>query len=988
MNLAPAPTDQLADAGWWIGCEICAQSSLALYDILVISDELVVKGLLVPEMAQIARNEDRLRQLLLAQWRVRSKQAVERSHAVWMSSGDLAASMAAVDVVMSKWADDVKGRFTQGLIDIYTLGREAGTKRAAGIITRPLDYTVGNFTEQLGDQARIAKATPRVATAFDVYDASAVTALMDEQMLWIGRHYGANVSETIRRSAREQIVGRGLGRREAGKLLRDDVARNLDKVTVPKGFNGSQAKYFEGLAANAATIGRVRGQIRSFQDLGVTRYVLSNPMDRRTTRQCIHMNGKVFTVQNAVNQIERTAGATSPDDIKRDHPWLSMSQILAVSPVAGRSTAADSGKLAAAGFSLPPFHFRCMPGSTTVQGQVEMVSKRLYSGEIVEILTESGRRIALTPNHPVLAVQGFVSAESVHNGMDLVCYKIRTERLAVGTGISLNVQNKPAAVQHVFESLFVAFDRLVIRRCPGDFYGESDVMDGKIHVVSVDSKLSGELKTRFQERIIECRLNFGESAARPTSALGRVGSGDHLSVSNCSSAGSTPGCTALSCDQFNSIRSRFHPEPLDSVCFGPASDLGALSPEEGHDSVLRDSVQLANRLRGLSGLVELDRVVSVRRFPFRGHVYDLQTRTGWIIAEGAFISNCRTTVDIAPGQTAFKPLTAQEQRLTIPAKPRPTPKPRPAVAKPLAKPKPTKKPTTTPRSMPAARRPATMPPVDPLAVLQAPVNSFKPLGGGANSSELLELENGISVVWKPAAGESATLTEHVGGALHKREAAAYQIDQIVGTNVVPRTALRKYGGEVGSVQEFIGSAVELDMASPAAIASASANSAQRMSLLDVIIGNTDRHSGNVMVAKIGGKQQFVAIDNGFSMQQSAQLVRRWYYNGEASYEVSKSKALAMFDFRPLAANLEAASLADTAAALAASGVERDAATQVVGRLAALKRHPMALHRTVAGAEGESPALYKTKDWVGGEWKAGLSAADTKAIQTAISGAYK
>jgi len=42
--------------------------------------------------------------------------------------------------------------------------------------------------------------------------------------------------------------------------------------------------------------------------------------------------------------------------------------------------------------------------------------------------------------------------------------------------------------------------------------------------------------------------------------------------------------------------------------------------------------------------VALDKVVRVRRFFFRGHVYDLQTDTGLIVANGTIISNCRCTV--------------------------------------------------------------------------------------------------------------------------------------------------------------------------------------------------------------------------------------------------------------------------------------------------------------------------------------------------------
>jgi hypothetical protein len=707
MDLRPNLNDSLDDASWWIGCEICSQRSLASYDILAVADELVFKGLVVPEMAQIARIEDRLRQLLLAQWRLRAHQAVERSMSAWLSSGNVNGLMSAVDSVMSKWADDIKNRFTQGLVDIYTLGREAGTNRAAGIIGQPLHYTIGNFTEQLGDKAKIFKvAPPRIATAFDVYDASAVTALMDEHMLWIGRHYEKNVSKTIRRSA-NQIVSRGLSRAEAGKLLRADVAKNLDKVVVPGGFVGSQAKYFEGLAANAATIGRVRGQIRSFQDLGVTRYILSNPMDNRTTPQCIHMNGKEFTVQNAVNQIERTAGATSPSDIKRDHPWLSMPQILAISPVAGRSTVADSGALAAAGFSLPPLHWRC-----------------------------------------------------------------------------------------------------------------------------------------------------------------------------------------------------------------------------------------------------------------------------------------RTTVDIAPGDAAFNPLTAQEKRLIVPVKPRPPLK----LVKPQAKLKPIRKPTLKPKSMPAAVKPATIPPSDPLIPLKAPVKSAKPLSPaakGINSSEYVTLENGIKGIWKSEAGESKGLRQLVGGALYKREAAAWKVDQLLGTNVVPRTVAREYAGKIGSIQEFVPNSTVFAEASAASIKAASKVSGTQLSLLDVVIGNQDRHFGNVMVSTVGGKSKFVAIDNGYSM--SKRHLGRWFFNGRtASSFANKSEIQGLVEFSSMKKQLEAVDLRKLAQLLRDEGIGQKAAHKVVGRAAALRKNPSSISHAIdiEPGTGYGVGLRETTFWIDEGWEAELGANGMRELDKLMAEVYK
>jgi intein/homing endonuclease len=52
---------------------------------------------------------------------------------------------------------------------------------------------------------------------------------------------------------------------------------------------------------------------------------------------------------------------------------------------------------------------------------------------------------------------------------------------------------------------------------------------------------------------------------------------------------------------------------------------------------------------GLAGAVVLDPIVAVRRLPFSGHVYNLHTETGWYIASGILVHNCRCST--APAGT-------------------------------------------------------------------------------------------------------------------------------------------------------------------------------------------------------------------------------------------------------------------------------------------------------------------------------------------------
>lgn len=96
---------------------------------------------------------------------------------------------------------------------------------------------------------------------------------------------------------------------------------------------------------------------------------------------------------------------------------------------------------------------------------------------------------------------------------------------------------------------------------------------------------------------------------------------------------------------------KMHPgisEPLSQVRFADA--------EGGRDLFKR-----------LSGSVTLSDVVEIKRHPFSGHVYNLQTSEGWYVANGIITHNCRHVIS-AIGWSALSPET-RAQYLEDAAKP-------------------------------------------------------------------------------------------------------------------------------------------------------------------------------------------------------------------------------------------------------------------------------------------------------------------------------
>lgn len=340
-------------------CECHSKSLDALFILARESDVSVAKALAISEVASIARTELRVQQLLNAKWSNRARLATARGAARAGAGGNAKAVSAEVDAVMSKWAADVETPFERSLADIYRYARIAAWKKGSGHTKSSLQYNATmldnlSVSKAKGDKGPKARLTPK----FDLVDERAVAALADDQMVWIGSFYAGNVRDTIHAAVRE-TMGAGLGRREAGRVMADVIAGKLKDISSPDGYRGSTKSYFEGLAANTATTARVRGHLRSFRELGVTKYMLVNPMDSRTSLVCQHMNGKTFLVSEGVKQVDVDAGVTDPDEMKRVHPWMSLAEIKELSKGPGDVSRADSKSLAESGLALPPYHFRC-----------------------------------------------------------------------------------------------------------------------------------------------------------------------------------------------------------------------------------------------------------------------------------------------------------------------------------------------------------------------------------------------------------------------------------------------------------------------------------------------------------------------------------------------------------------------------------------------------------------------------------------------------
>lgn len=347
-------------------------------------------------------------------------------------------------------------------------------------------------------------------------------------------------------------------------------------------------------------------------------------------------------------------------------------------------------------------HQQCIPAGAEVFGPaVQASTTRWFVGQLVEIRTENGRHLSVTPNHPVLTTQGWVAAGDLHQGHDVICARPR-ERNGAVAGAEPDDYQQPSLIEDVAGS----FDSpglvrsVVVPTAPVDFHG--DGTGSNVHVVRAHSALLDDLEAGLAEPSDHLTFLGGHmrvpgvpcdailpgqrggteviKVPRPA-ALGTVGGRHKLSIllggalgraqavpfGHGSQSHARIGQPAV--DQAPRLAERLR-NCVTGLAGGVAAhDLFGIDAGVGHhgDGGLppRQSASLSQgaeqpsllevldehgRTKAVPGRgdlgrfaseVEADRVVDVFRRDFSGHVYNLQTAGGWYAANGIITHNCR-----------------------------------------------------------------------------------------------------------------------------------------------------------------------------------------------------------------------------------------------------------------------------------------------------------------------------------------------------------
>jgi len=301
------------------------------------------------------------------------------------------------------------------------------------------------------------------------------------------------------------------------------------------------------------------------------------------------------------------------------------------------STDAGSG-------SVSPFN--CFPAWQPVSGVFTGGLKARYEGDIVEIQTVSGNELACTVNHPVLTAEGVKFAGTLRQGDKLIRYESSPvgER---GIGLKKNcITNEDRiTIENVFETLAECGESFSVRPLGSDLYNDGKFLKGDVHIVASNGFLACNDKTATLQfvrysvfsvsRFINCML----CTLTPKRFFKRFFFGNRR-ISSCKPSG-----TGLAL--YGAFSEFFYSFPFQEFLFGSRTQPNVVLSE---NAVYDKSVAftfLRKCIDGFPFTVRFDDVVAIDVRPFSGHVYDLQSVYGHIVAGGIVTLNCRCVLSPA-----------------------------------------------------------------------------------------------------------------------------------------------------------------------------------------------------------------------------------------------------------------------------------------------------------------------------------------------------
>lgn len=331
----------------------------------------------------------------------------------------------------------------------------------------------------------------------------------------------------------------------------------------------------------------------------------------------------------------------------------------------------------------PGFAIYCFPSGqpVSVHDDVLKIWRRWHSGDLTEFVTASGETVRCTPNHPILTRSGWKPAQAINIGEDIVHSTMRCV-----DAFDVYIEQREPLIGEVFATGETLFGTVSADAGPGDFHGDV-IADENIDVVDTDGGLWAELEACISKSIAEVML---EKADATLLALARSGAFKtsietvrnatdsrvrslrlmaalfwrHLVPDNAPRLSSAANWYAIAlqhigdglalgaeaiAQRFDGLSAKVGPDRFRLIVLYAIARAAA----ESADTVIAPAAEVlgqaigmeaderADLFEGLSGFEPgYDKVEAIVTRRWSGHVFNLQTVSGWYVAGKTVVGNC------------------------------------------------------------------------------------------------------------------------------------------------------------------------------------------------------------------------------------------------------------------------------------------------------------------------------------------------------------
>ncbi|HHZ70440.1 MAG TPA: hypothetical protein EYN54_09235 [Methylococcaceae bacterium] len=286
---------------------------------------------------------------------------------------------------------------------------------------------------------------------------------------------------------------------------------------------------------------------------------------------------------------------------------------------------------------MPAFHPNCVLSGTIVTtcSDVDKLYKRAYKGTIVDIVTKSGRKLSITPNHPILTRTGWKEAKLVNSSDQLATI---TEEVLISEDYKNSVK---AEVSDLFSAANISAEPSLVTDRPTTaehFHG--DGTDGEVSVIDVDSFTWKGVKSIFNKKVVNDRLHSGKFIH---SSFNGFGFFNKRASSNLSTSSGIIGGLSKCASFFK--RSIIHPCLLLLRSVSKGAELRNKETLNRTTRAVQAEV-LGDSPDSYSEFVSFDDVLSVtvRELDSLHYVYNLENKDNWYLSNGIITHNCRSSI--------------------------------------------------------------------------------------------------------------------------------------------------------------------------------------------------------------------------------------------------------------------------------------------------------------------------------------------------------